>query len=193
MDMVKKFYTLFLYCFLLGALVACRSTRNTRPAASVPPPPTHNPAMAPTISDETVNFSTEYSRRLGVPVPAMANQLLISTIADWIGVPYRYGGNDKNGVDCSGFINNVYPIVYSLQVPRIAAQMHARSQPVKTSELKEGDLVFFKINTPDVGHAGILLFDDYFVHATKSRGVMISRLQEAYWKKYFIGGGRYSR
>jgi murein DD-endopeptidase / murein LD-carboxypeptidase len=123
----------------------------------------------------------------------MANPLLITTISDWLGVPYKFGGNDKKGVDCSGFINNVYPIVYQLNVPRVAAQIQQKATPVPRKELQEGDLVFFKINTKEVGHAGIFLFDNYFVHASTSRGVMISRLEDTYWNKYFVGGGRFSR
>ncbi|HSK12845.1 MAG TPA: NlpC/P60 family protein [Phnomibacter sp.] len=186
---------------LMLALQACRGSRSTGgtqqgsvataarvPKAIMPPAPTDSAARP---ADE--NFAHTYSQKLGITVPAMANQLLISTIAEWVGVPYRYGGNDKQGVDCSGFINNVYPMVYSLRVPRIAAHIHAQAQPVATAALQEGDLVFFRINTAEVGHAGIYLFDDHFVHATKSRGVMISRLREPYWSKYFVGGGRYTR
>lgn len=138
-------------------------------------------------------FATEYSAKLGIPVPENANKLLITNTYNWMGVPYKYGGNDKNGVDCSGLINNLYPLVYQLKVPRVSAQMHKEASPVEKNNLKEGDLVFFRINTREVGHAGIFLFGDYFVHASTSRGVIISRLSESYWSKYFVGGGRFSR
>ena len=110
-----------------------------------------------------------------------------------MGVPYKYGGNDKKGVDCSGFINIIYPPVYNIKVPRASALMYKEAQPLEKKQLREGDIVFFKINTREVGHAGIFLFEDYFVHASTTRGVMISRLGETYWTKYFVGGGRFSR
>jgi lipoprotein Spr len=139
------------------------------------------------------SFAIEYSQKLGVRVPETANQKLITTIYDWMGVPYKYGGNDKKGVDCSGFINIIYPIVYNTKVPRVTVLLEKEAEPVKRHALKEGDLVFFKINTKNVGHAGIYLFDDYFVHASTSRGVIISKLEEIYWNKYFVGGGRFSK
>lgn len=173
----------FLFSLLLLTLLAsCRGSRNNRK---------NHPEPTETASRKA--FAAEYSRKLGVPVPEMANQLLFSSIYDWMGVPYKYGGNDKKGVDCSGFISIIYPPVYNIQVPRASALMYKEAQPVEKKHLREGDIVFFKINTREVGHAGIFLFDDYFVHASTSRGVMISRLGETYWTKYFVGGGRFSR
>lgn len=179
----------FLFGFvLLAFLASCGSSRRGNGAGK-----DDNLAVSSAEAKARKVFATEYSKRLGVSVPEMSNQLLISTIADWMGVPYKYGGNDKKGVDCSGFINYVFPAVYQLKVPRVTAQIERQAEPVPRKNLREGDLVFFKINTKEVGHAGIYLFDDYFVHASTSRGVMISRLEETYWNKYFVGGGRISR
>lgn len=162
-------------------MVSCRSTRKLSKNVE---------NGSETASNKA--FATEYSAKLGVPVPENANRSLIVNTGQWIGVPYKFGGNDKKGVDCSGLIASIYPLVYNIKVPRASAQMYREARPVKKNDLKEGDLVFFKINTPEVGHAGILLFADYFVHASTSRGVMISRLSEPYWLKYFVGGGRFS-
>jgi murein DD-endopeptidase / murein LD-carboxypeptidase len=172
----------FLYSILFAILFSsCRASRSNRKNEE-----TTN------VSSSGKVFATEYSRKLGVPVPETANQKLITQVYDWVGVPYKYGGNDKNGVDCSGLISNIFPLVYNLKVPRVSAQLYKAAVPVEKRQLREGDLVFFKINTAEVGHAGILLFEDYFVHASTSKGVMISRLGETYWSKYFVGGGRFS-
>jgi lipoprotein Spr len=175
--------------FLVTMLIAsCRGSREGGRKESVT-----NTSAASASAAERKAFAKEYSQKLGIAVPELANPLLIKTISEWLGVPYKFGGNDKKGVDCSGFINKVYPIVYQLNVPRVAAQIQQKATPVTRKGLQEGDLVFFKINTKEVGHAGIYLFDDFFVHASTSRGVMISRLEDTYWNKYFVGGGRFSR
>jgi lipoprotein Spr len=174
------------YLYALGfclTLMACGSSRKSKKTDDVP--------VTPAVTNK--KFATTYSEKLGITVPETANTLLITTIAEWIGAPYKYGGSDKKGVDCSGFINNVYPLVYNISVPRVSAQIAAKASPVNKQQLKEGDLVFFKINTKDVGHAGIYLYDDYFVHASTSRGVMISRLNDTYWTKYYAGGGRFTK
>ncbi len=136
---------------------------------------------------------TGYARKLGIDPPAEANPKLMMTIADWMGSPYKFGGTSKNGVDCSGFIQEVYKMVYNKPTPRTTTQLFTASESVSKRQLKEGDLVFFEINTSKVEHAGIYLFDDYFAHASTSRGVMISKLTDVYWSKYFKGGGRISR
>ena len=117
------------------------------------------------------------------------NPALKQQVTEWMGVPYKYGGNTKKGTDCSGFITQVFVSVFNKKLPRSAAQMHAQASSVKASRLQEGDLVFFKINSAETSHAGIYLNNGYFVHASTSRGVMISNLEEAYWKRYFDSGG----
>jgi lipoprotein Spr len=178
----------FLFCILiLFSLASCSSRKGgVSRKEGVESQKTEN-------ANSNRGFAAEYSKKLGVPVPENSNQVLISTISEWIGTPYKYGGNDKRGVDCSGFIHIVYPMAYNVKVPRSSAQLYKEAQPVSKSNLREGDIVFFKINTKEVGHSGIYLFDNYFVHASSSRGVMISRLEETYWNKYFVGGGRFSR
>ena len=175
---------IYLYIlFFCSTILACSGSRAAKKKEDV------------IVESEKANkiFAKEYSERLGIIVPETANTLLITTIADWMGAPYKYGGSDKKGVDCSGFINNVYPIVYAISVPRSSLQLAAKASPVIKQQLKEGDLVFFKINTKDVGHAGIYLYDNYFVHASTSRGVMISQLNDTYWTKYYAGGGRFTK
>ncbi len=141
----------------------------------------------------TKTKSSTYSDKLGIDIPKNADQELVNTIASWMGVPYKFGGIDKKGVDCSGFINNVVREVYRLQIPRMTSQIYETAKPISKKDLQEGDIVFFKISSVKVSHAGIYLYDGYFAHASTSKGVMISRLDEAYWKKYYVGSGRLNR
>jgi lipoprotein Spr len=87
----------------------------------------------------------------------------------------------------------VYKKVYGITLKRSANDIFLQAAPVKRNELREGDLVFFKINSDKVGHVGIYLSGDRFVHASTSRGVVISSLNETYWQKHYHGGGRVKR
>lgn len=120
----------------------------------------------------------------------ITNTSLKKEVDQWLGVPYKYGGSSKQGVDCSGFCGNVFKNVYNINLGRSAQDIFDQSKPVSRSALKEGDLVFFKINSSRVSHVGIYLADNKFVHASTSRGVMISDLGEAYWTKYYFASGR---
>jgi lipoprotein Spr len=146
------------------------------------PPASQPPAPFPTDS--------VLSLRLGQPVPKGANPQLVSSAADWLGTPYRYGGSDTRGIDCSGLINSIFPKVYGTTVPRSTVELFAAATPVSMSDIKEGDLLFFTIDTQKPGHAGIYLWHNRFLHASTSKGVVISSLSEPYWQKYFTGGGR---
>lgn len=124
------------------------------------------------------------------PKSNIGNASLKKEIDQWLGVPYKYGGTTKQGVDCSGFCGNVFRAVYNINLGRSAQDIYDQSKPVNRTAAKEGDLVFFKINSSRVSHVGIYLSENKFVHASTSRGVMISDLTEAYWTKYYFACGR---
>lgn len=119
-----------------------------------------------------------------------ANPELISFVDDWLGVPHRIGGKSKAGIDCSGLVTAILKDVYRLNFSGSSYTMAEHVEPLRREELREGDLVFFKINSSRVSHVGLYLSDNYFVHATLRRGVMISSLDEDYYKKYYSSSGR---
>ncbi len=82
---------------------------------------------------------------------------LKSEIDSWINVPYKYGGNNKQGVDCSGFVNAIYLTVYKIKLPRTTKEIFQLSTPIKKENLQEGDLVFFKTTGNEVSHVGIFI------------------------------------
>jgi cell wall-associated NlpC family hydrolase len=135
-------------------------------------------------------FIETYSARLGITLKPGCNKRLIETVTSWLNAPYKYGGNSKQGTDCSGFVQQVYAEVYGISLARSAADIFAQCKKINRSELKEGDLVFFKINTSKVGHVGIYLTDEYFIHASTKKGVIVSSLTEEYYAKYFYSAGR---
>lgn len=109
----------------------------------------------------------------------------------WLGVPHRIGGMTKQGVDCSGFVYNVYSQVYGIKLPRTANEMSLVVNKVNRNEMKEGDLVFFARGTSKPHHVGIYLKDNNFVHTSTSRGVTISNLEDKYWANLFSFCGRH--
>ncbi|WP_442802075.1 MULTISPECIES: C40 family peptidase [unclassified Shewanella] len=103
---------------------------------------------------------------------------------EWQGVPYRYGGMSKQGVDCSAFVYLVYKDILGRQLPRMTEDQSNLGKEVTKGKLKAGDLVFFKTGW-STKHVGIYLGDNRFLHASTSQGVMISRLDNSYWKQKY--------
>ena len=132
----------------------------------------------------------KYAAKLEVSQNDISNMKLYSFVDEWLGVKYRYGGNTKSGVDCSGFSNALYKEVYGKQLKRTTKENFAICKKLSQSQLKEGDLVFFDINGRKNTHMGVYLRNGRFVHSSTSRGVVISKLSNPYYKKYFSKGGR---
>jgi hypothetical protein len=116
---------------------------------------------------------------------------LLLIFENWRATPYRYGGRTAKGIDCSGFVNVLLGEVYDVQIPGGSATIYTKVQRIPKEELQEGDLVFFNIRKGRISHVGMYLSNDKFVHATVHGGVMISDLNEAYYKRYFAGAGRF--
>jgi lipoprotein Spr len=137
------------------------------------------------------NLASQYfSQVMGVAVDATSNVKLYKFIYEWIGTPYRFGGNTKNGIDCSAFTKAIYDKVFNTTILRNSRDIFSMVNPLLKDELKEGDLVFFKIKSKSITHIGIYLGDSRFAHASSTRGVVISNLNEPYYSRYFYKGGR---
>lgn len=102
----------------------------------------------------------------------------------WHLTPYRYGGLSQNGVDCSGFVYRAYRDLFGIILPRSTQLQANTGMPVPRNALRAGDLLFFK-TAHKVRHVGIYLQNGEFMHASTSKGVIISRLGNVYWRKRF--------
>ena len=151
------------------------------------------------ISCGTSRSSQDYTAlaragiRLSVDIDAKDNHKLYLTASEWIGVPYRSGGNSKKGIDCSSLTSQLYRLVYGKNISRGAeVQRRNHCKIIEKDELKEGDLVFFHNGQRKdyASHVGIYLKNKKFIHASSSFGVMVSSLNEYYWKKRWLAGGR---
>lgn len=106
-----------------------------------------------------------------------------------LGVPYRYGGDGKNGFDCSGLVHYAYSKA-GKAIPRTTSAQWRKLQPVAASNLQVGDVLFFNIGGK-VGHVGLYLGSRRFVHAPSTgREVTIEELDSAFYRMAFIRGGR---
>jgi cell wall-associated NlpC family hydrolase len=109
------------------------------------------------------------------------------------GVPYRNGGNDPQGFDCSGFIWFVFA-QHGIDVPRTVSALFASGLAVGIDELRPGDLVFFSTMAPGASHVGMSIGGDQFVHAPSSKGeVRTERVSAPYWRSRFVGARRLAR
>ena len=120
----------------------------------------------------------------------ISDKTLVNFISDWYGVTYRYGGADKHGIDCSHFAAKLYADVYNKKIAGAANTIEPLTSTVKTTDMQEGDLVFFKIQQNKVSHVGVYIGNNKFVHASTKLGVIISDLNEPYYKKYFYKAGK---
>ncbi len=142
-------------------------------------------------TEDPDNLAKEYfSQIMGVAASATSNVKLYQFVYDWLGTPYRLGGDTKKGIDCSGFAYEVYEKVFNTVIGNNSRNIFSMVNPVSKDELQEGDLVFFKIRSKAISHVGVYLGNNKFAHASSSRGVMISNLNESYWQRYYYKGGR---
>ncbi|NDU86387.1 MAG: C40 family peptidase [Ferrovum sp.] len=128
------------------------------------------------------------------PAPEVASpvrNILIYALSQ-VGASYRYGGNNTQGFDCSGFVRYVFSKAADLTLPHSSRDMSHVGQEVTQSQLQPGDLVFFRTQHQKISHVGIYLGNQQFVHAssTKTGSVMVSNLTERYWARRFATGKR---
>ena len=135
------------------------------------------------------NFRTEKN----AAISNLAHARMMQEISKMMGVSYKLGGEDENGIDCSAYTMLVYKNALGKQLPRSAAEQYKVGAPVTYQDLKFGDLVFFNTTGERASHVGIYLGDDLFAHASVSLGVTISSLESVYYKKRYDGARRIIR
>ena len=130
----------------------------------------------------------KYALKLDLPVEELANHQLLSFIDDWYGVKYRFGGDSKTGIDCSAFTRKLLSDVFSISVGRVVPDQLKAGIEIPKSELRMGDLIFFKTSTghrKGLTHVGFYLGNGNFVHAATNRGVVFDNIEKDYYKKAF--------
>lgn len=133
---------------------------------------------------------------VGLPCAAQANTPSVDIpmyAVSLVGSPYRLGGNSpETGLDCSGLVGHVFRQIAGVILPRDSRSISETAQPLDQTELQPGDLVFFNTLNRAFSHVGIYLGGNRFVHAASSRtgSVMVSNLNDRYWRERFDGARR---
>lgn len=115
---------------------------------------------------------------------AQARSILYAQYQEWRSVRYRSGGLTKGGIDCSGFVYVTFRDRFGIALPRSSDEQVVLGRKIDETELRTGDLVFFRTGRND-RHVGIFLEDRKFLHASTLKGVMISSLDDVYWSKEY--------
>lgn len=115
---------------------------------------------------------------------------MVNNAMEFLGVRYRGGGTTTAGMDCSGMVTAVFNI-FDLKLPRSSHEMATVGEKIDVKDVKKGDLIFFKTTRRGISHVGIIteITDDNeikFIHSSTSQGVVISSMNEPYYKKTFV-------
>lgn len=179
--MAKLMVRLFIILLTLGA-GACASTGHVpqpfpQPGGRTAPRPTPSPsAPAPSSAAVTAAPGDAYS--------------ITGTALGLRGAPYRNGGADPSGFDCSGFVWYVFT-QHGMKMPRTVSELSRVGASVNGRGVEPGDLVFFNTAGSGATHVGIALGGDAFIHAPSSNGeVRVERLSASYWASRFVGARR---
>lgn len=103
----------------------------------------------------------------------------------WEGTPYRYGGNSRYGVDCSGFVHIAFHDALGIDVPRSTELLSRCGPRVSSRSLAVGDILVFRASRSNM-HVGIYVGRGQFIHSSKSRGVILSELSNPYWRDTYV-------
>jgi len=141
-------------------------------------------------------FGCTPAQRFRTPTGGMAGAELQHKVRaaaqEWLGTPYLLGGNDHSGIDCSGLACNIYRRAFNMQLPRQTRLQRKEGYSVPLSRLKPGDLLFFRFRgSGGINHVGVYLGDGQFIHASSTRGVVISSLKDRYYRRHLIVARRY--
>lgn len=118
--------------------------------------------------------------------PIMVITLLSEQQQQWAGTRYRLGGNSRQGIDCSGFVQLTFKQRFGIQLPRITREQAKQGTAVAKHQIQTGDLVFFKTGRgPNGYHVGIYVKDGKFLHASTKGGVIYSSLNSPYWQRTY--------
>lgn len=154
--------------------------------------------VSPGDTEHAVGFSTietadalkfKYAILMNMPVEELSDTKPLEFLEEWYGTPYRYGGSTKDGIDCSAFTGFFMSTVYGITIPRTSREQYSVCDRIKKDDLSPGDLVFFKTRKT-ISHVGVYMGNNKFAHASTSSGVMISDLDEEYFRKKYAGAGR---
>jgi len=172
------------------------STSNKKNTNTVPVPDVSQTTIPEEFSsDNSVEAADpiqfKYAILFDATVEKLTNTNLLKLIDYWWGTRYCLGGSTENCIDCSAFTRIVMKDVYEVDMPRTAQEQYEATDRIEMEDLKEGDLVFFHTSgRRRITHVGVYVLNNKFVHAAASGGVMVSDLNDNYWRNAYRASGR---
>lgn len=153
-----------------------------------------SPATTQKESVDYASIQKKYGGWLNISPDKITNKRLYTFIDQWIFTPYKWGGDDKNGIDCSAFMQRLLQDVYNIYIPRTSVEQFFDKWIERfgsTRHLAEGDLVFFRtMEGKVISHVGLYLNNRMFINASSSKGVSLGNLDDPYWKSKYVAAGR---
>ncbi|MFA6276734.1 MAG: NlpC/P60 family protein [Pedobacter sp.] len=132
---------------------------------------------------------SEKAAKAADAMAALKSKDLYRFITDWTGVKYRLGGMDKSGIDCSGFALLLEKNIYGHTLPRRSKDQAEAIKKKNKGNLEEGDLIFFSFGGNEVDHVGVYLNNNFFVHASTTRGVVVDDLNMPVYQNAIVKTG----
>jgi len=160
--------TLLILILIASVIASCRSYPRYRTQSSVTP--RDQTAGKQLTTDDYLRFSM--------------------ILQEYLGRPYKSRSSYGEGLDCSLFTLEVYRRFNRTMLPRTSSEQYLEGRVVPRTRLKYGDLVFYKTDRKQIGHVGIYVNKNEFIHASTTRGVIISNMSEDYWSRRYIGARR---
>ncbi len=140
---------------------------------------------------DTKEFLRKHEKVKELSTALTPRERVLFEIISYLDTPYKYGGETRKGIDCSAFTQKVFSKSSNIELPRTARQQFKEGEDISKNELSFGDLVFFNTRKGVYpGHVGIYIGEDLFAHASRSKGVTISSLENSYYKARYVGGRR---
>lgn len=144
-------------------------------------------------SKTTVTSKSKNTKKSGKSKVSNETNRVLKTAHSYLGTPYKYGGVTRSGLDCSGLVINAYDAA-GVKMPRVSSEQATKGKEIKLKDVKEGDLVFFNTSGSRISHVGIvdkvIKGEVFFIHASTSKGVIVSSLEETYWNRRFVKATR---
>ncbi|WGE49705.1 C40 family peptidase [Actinobacillus equuli] len=182
-----------LFTTVLFATIASYSSMASASLSSTPATPNQIKIVAKAATADQIKAQLAYKASAKAESPTVDNtstnsatQKVNKIYRKWAGTHYRLGGEGHNGIDCSAFVQKTMLGAFNIDLPRSTAEQRYSGRSISKSELRPGDLVFFRRNN----HVGVYIGGGKFVHASTSQGVTTSSLSERYWARNYTQSRR---
>jgi cell wall-associated NlpC family hydrolase len=177
---------LAIFLLIAGFAAGC-ATSAARPKPFPGAPDAPSPSAPPEVPAPTPDTPSPPSSTAEPPAPIFDARVVVQTALELRGVPYRNGGTDPSGFDCSGLVQYAFA-QHGIALPREVREQYQFGEEVRLAGIEAGDLLFFRTSGDSASHVGIAIGGDEFVHAPSARGVVrVERFSAPYWANRIVG------